>query len=116
MKSTSSPKNGLPSGSAQCCSARDFCNRKYLSGAMRRPLRSKRAMISPVSPRAKASGLTRIRVRSMAGSLVSELAGLDGLLVVLVLLVSRGATAAARLQRLGDLGLAVRAHGPLRLE
>src|SRR3712207_9053248 len=34
-----------------------------------RPLRSKRAMISPVRPRAKATGLTRIRVRSdaMAG-------------------------------------------------
>src|SRR4029453_17206141 len=29
-----------------------------------RPLRSKRAMISPVRPRANASGLTRIRVRS----------------------------------------------------
>src|SRR5271170_6463281 len=32
---------------------------------MRRPLRSNRAMISPVSERAKASGLTRMRVRSM---------------------------------------------------
>src|SRR3954451_14549804 len=32
---------------------------------MRRPLRSKRAMISPVRPRSKASGLTRIRVRSI---------------------------------------------------
>src|SRR3954462_8353945 len=31
---------------------------------MRRPLRSKRARISPVRPRANASGLTRIRVRS----------------------------------------------------
>src|SRR6188508_2981118 len=33
-----------------------------------RPLRSKRAMISPVRPRAKASGLTRISVLSMASS------------------------------------------------
>ena len=32
---------------------------------MRRPLRSKRAMISPVRPRANASGLTRMRVRSI---------------------------------------------------
>src|SRR5215470_9376831 len=32
-----------------------------------RPLRSKRAMISPVRPRANASGLTRIRVRSTVG-------------------------------------------------
>src|SRR3954447_25341656 len=32
---------------------------------MRRPLRSKRAMISPVRLRANASGLTRMRVRSM---------------------------------------------------
>src|ERR671916_943959 len=37
-----------------------------LSAAMRRPLRSKRAMISPVRRRANASGLTRISVRSIA--------------------------------------------------
>src|SRR5882762_8793212 len=39
-----------------------------------KPLRSKRAMISPLSERAKASGFTRISVRSMtsfAGSLGS---------------------------------------------
>jgi hypothetical protein len=30
-------------------------------------LRSKRAMISPVRPRANASGLTRISVRSITG-------------------------------------------------
>src|SRR5215211_4443312 len=36
----------------------------YLSAAMRRPLRSKRAMISPVRLRANASGLTRMRVLS----------------------------------------------------
>src|SRR4051812_6056318 len=35
------------------------------SATMRKPLRSKRAMISPVSPRPKASGFTRMRVRSM---------------------------------------------------
>src|SRR5688572_13638059 len=33
--------------------------------AILRPLRSKRAMISPVRPRANASGLTRMRVRSI---------------------------------------------------
>ena len=38
------------------------------SATMRRPLRSKRAMISPVRPRANASGLTRMRVRSMGVS------------------------------------------------
>src|SRR4051812_27336604 len=85
-----------------------------LSATIFSPLRSKRAMISPVSPRAKASGLTRIRVRSMAASLVSELAGLSGRL--LVVLVRRRPAAAARLQRLGDLGLAVRAHDPVGLE
>src|SRR5829696_7843819 len=37
----------------------------YLRVATRRPLRSKRAMISPVRLRANASGLTRMRVRSM---------------------------------------------------
>src|SRR4051794_41004961 len=36
----------------------------YLRATISRPLRSKRAMISPVRPRANASGLTRIRVRS----------------------------------------------------
>jgi hypothetical protein len=36
-------------------------------------LRSKRAMISPVSPRANASGLTRIRVRSTLKILSSGL-------------------------------------------
>src|SRR3954454_19759090 len=35
------------------------------------PLRSKRAMISPVRPFSKASGLTRIRVRSIGGPLGS---------------------------------------------
>src|SRR4051812_3230088 len=39
-----------------------------LSATMRRPLRSKRAMISPVRLRANASGLTRMRVRSMCRS------------------------------------------------
>ena len=37
-----------------------------VSAASFRPLRSKRAMISPVTPRANASGLTRIRVRSIS--------------------------------------------------
>src|SRR4051812_10151540 len=39
-----------------------------LRATIPRPLRSKRLMISPVSPRAKASGLTRMRVRSDAMS------------------------------------------------
>src|SRR3954470_13417959 len=86
-----------------------------LAATIFRPLRSKRAMISPDSPRAKASGLTRIRVRSMAGSLVSELAGLDRRLLV-ALLVGGGTPTAPRLQSLGDLRLAVRAHRPVRLE
>src|SRR3954465_8294883 len=87
-----------------------------LSATIFRPLRSKRAMISPVSPRAKASGLTRIRVRSMAGSLVSELARLGRRLVGVLAVVRGGAPAAPRLQRLGHLGLAVRTHDPLGLE
>ncbi len=40
------------------------------SAAIRRPLRSKRAMISPVRPRSNASGLTRIRVLSTGASLL----------------------------------------------
>src|SRR5436190_20477857 len=39
-----------------------------LRATILRPLRSKRAMISPVRPRANASGLTRIRVRSIDSS------------------------------------------------
>src|SRR3954454_1402222 len=42
---------------------------------IRRPLRSKRATISPVRPRANASGLTRINVRSMGGECVSDACG-----------------------------------------
>src|SRR3954462_14580396 len=37
--------------------------------AIFRPLRSKRATISPVRPRSKASGFTRIRVRSKSSSM-----------------------------------------------
>src|SRR5947207_5421380 len=40
--------------------------------AMRRPLRSKLAMTSPVRPRSNASGFTRIRVRSKGASQLSE--------------------------------------------
>src|SRR3954447_10720678 len=43
-----------------------------LRAAIRRPLRSKRAITSPVRPRSNASGLTRIRVRD-TGQLRSEL-------------------------------------------
>src|SRR3954468_15692435 len=42
----------------------------WFSATIFRPLFSNRAMISPVRPRAKASGLTRIKVRSM-GSFLS---------------------------------------------
>src|SRR4051812_17003755 len=49
-----------------------------LSATIVRPLRSKRAMISPVRPRAKASGLTRMSVRSMgSGSFQTRKVG-DG--------------------------------------
>ena len=69
MNSTSSPKNGLPVVLGVVLLGqvlgRPSCAR---SATIRRPLRSKRAMISPVRPRANASGLTRISVRSMAGS------------------------------------------------
>src|SRR3954453_20896976 len=47
----------------------------WFSAARRRPLRSNRAMISPVRLRAKASGLTRMSVRSMASGLPSKVAG-----------------------------------------
>src|SRR3954453_10388326 len=100
------------------------------SAAMRRPLRSKRARISPVSPRANASGLTRIRVRSIGGLLGSGSAGrrlgrsgaLRGLGRAL-----RGLGALRALRRLGpaapaarrlarDLRLAVGAELPLGVQ
>src|ERR687890_518517 len=72
--------------------------------AIRRPLRSKRARISPVRPRPNASGFTRIRVRS-----ISRRTG-----------GGRGGRAprprAAALGRLADLGLAVGADLPARVE
>src|SRR5688572_2085539 len=87
-----------------------------LRATMRRPLRSKRAMISPVRPRANASGLTRMRVRSTVcvsfRGLELELAGLDRRLLRLLV----GAPAAPRLLGPGDLRLAVRADRPVRLE
>src|SRR5688572_28322525 len=80
-----------------------------LSATIRSPLRSKREMISPVRLRAKASGFTRIRVRSIVRGVLSCL-GADGRL----LLRGRGAPAARG--RLADLGLALRADLPARVE
>src|SRR3954451_22955513 len=72
---------------------------------IRRPLRSKRAMISPVRPRANASGLTRMRVRSIRVPFGKSVCGL------------RAAPSAPRLVgRRPDLGLAVRADPPLGVE
>src|SRR4051794_31307743 len=77
-----------------------------------RPLRSKRAMISPVRCRANASGLTRIRVRSIcwcssrSGSLRwrSRVAG------------GRPPADAALPRYVVELGLAVRAELPGRIQ
>src|SRR5215203_4208095 len=74
----------------------------YRRAAIVRPLRSKRAMISPVKPRANASGFTRIRVRDI---------GVSGLLR------SWLDVGAARLARLDPgLRLAVRAQAPGRID
>src|SRR3954451_8884671 len=71
-----------------------------LSAAMRRPLRSKRAMISPLRPRANASGFTRMRVLSIgSGRLGAPPLG------------DRGSPG-----RCGDRRLAVRADAPARIE
>src|SRR6188472_3712300 len=90
------------------------------SATMRRPLRSKRAMISPVSPRANASGLTRMSVRSI-GSLPSgllrwRLEGRGRLGFELLGARPAPATAARRWRDARDLGLAVRADPPRRVE
>src|SRR4051794_4195855 len=95
---------------------------------IRRPLRSKRAMISPVRPRANASGLTRMRVRSMGGCVL--LGGLlrgrlvrgggleGGSRLGRELLVGGRSPppAAGRRRDAGDLGLAVRADAPVGIE
>src|SRR3954452_11827656 len=81
-----------------------------------RPLFSNRAMISPVRPRPKASGLTRIKVRSMGASFRVELGGGLGRRAL-----GARAPAPAGLRRArggvgADLGLAVRADPPRRIE
>src|SRR3954468_16541239 len=92
-----------------------------LRAAIRRPLRSKRAMISPVRLRANASGLTRMRVRSMnflsirvraAVAAGRRWLGHDGLFG------GAAATAAARGGRRdgAGLGLAVGAQLPRRVD
>src|SRR6478609_1558809 len=96
----------------------------YFRAAMRRPLRSKRAMISPVRPRANASGLTRMRVRSIGRALLGfllrwRLEGRRRLGLELELVGARApaAPAAARRGRdARDLGLAVRADAPGRVQ
>src|SRR5687768_3391623 len=87
--------------------------------AMRSPLRSKRAMISPVRPRAKASGLTRIRVFDMAAqpSRAARPARLERRFGGRGLLRGGRAAPAARWRRgRRHLGLAERAQAPLRIE
>src|SRR5215210_3120631 len=81
----------------------------WRSAAIRRPLRSKRAMISPVRLRAKASGFTRMRVLSMCGRVLSGLGGNGRLL-------RRAGGAAAARGGLADLRLAVRADLPAGIQ
>src|SRR4051794_40909650 len=95
----------------------------YFRATMRSPLRSKRAMISPVRPRANASGLTRMRVRSIRGGLLRvllrrRLEGRRRLGLELELVrPAAAAPAAARRGRVArDLGLAVRADAPRRVQ
>src|SRR3954464_4756421 len=91
-----------------------------LSATMRRPLRSKRAMISPVSPRSNASGLTRMSVRSIGVGVLRSKSGRGRRLERgggLALEVGPPAAPAARQRRVpGHLGLAVGADGPLGVE
>src|SRR5919109_2388522 len=98
----------------------------YCAATIVSPLRSKRAMISPVRPRANASGFTRISVLSIGGSVsaapsarrLARCGGLFGLGLRRLggnrRLVRRLAPAAARRGRGGcaRLSLAVRAHAP----
>src|SRR5215212_4982469 len=89
---------------------------------IRRPLRSKREMISPVRPPEKASGLTRMRVRSIAARDLSGcsagagpgLAGRRGLGDRRLLAARLAGPTPPGPARLGgaDLRLAVGAHAP----
>src|SRR5256714_8046597 len=105
--------------------------RRYSSATMRSPLRSKRAMIAPVRPRAKASGLTRIRVRSTfsprcrvhgagpragGGSFSPRNVEGRGLPQLRLGLAAAAAAARGRLHRARDLVLAVRADRPVRVQ
>src|SRR3954453_16944430 len=94
---------------------------------MRRPLRSKRAITSPLRARSKASGLTRIRVRLTAGAPFRSLwtgplfgGGACGRLVLGrgggSLFARRRGARAARSFLLRQRGLAVRAEGPARVD
>src|SRR4051794_5508974 len=87
--------------------------------ATRRPLRSKRARISPLSARWKASGLTRMRVRSTCGLGAGRRLRLAHLGHGGLLGRRPGSPATpAWLGRLArdDLGLAVGTHLPPRVE
>src|SRR4051812_29139072 len=101
------------------------------SATILRPFRSKRAMISPVRPRAKASGLTRIRVRSVAmwprsqaggAAAATDGAGLLGRelhrrrLLLGDAAAARGGLRRSRRGAADDLRLAVRADLPVRLQ
>src|SRR4051812_24294525 len=93
----------------------------YFRATMRSPLRSKRAMISPVRPRANASGLTRMRVRSIRGGLLRvllrrRLEGRRRLGLELVRPAAAAPAAARRGRDARDLGLAVRADAPRRVQ
>src|SRR5262245_29940162 len=93
----------------------------YLSARIFRPLRSKRAMISPVRPRANASGLTRMRVRSMwgepsVGLLWRRLVGRRRLGFELLARAPPAPAARWRGRHARDLSLAVRADPPCGIE
>src|SRR4051794_32444960 len=97
---------------------------------IRSPLRSKRAITSPLRARSKASGLTRIRVRLTAGAPLlfgwlgpfarlrrSFLAARRGLTLRRRLALFGVATFAARpLAAAAQVGLAVRAESPPRID
>src|SRR3954454_18585437 len=96
--------------------------------AIRSPLRSKRAITSPLRARSKASGLTRIRVRLTAGApLLLGWLGPFARLPLRILAGRRGLTFRRRLALFGvttfaarplaaaaQVGLAERAEAPAR--
>src|SRR5436190_21190283 len=86
------------------------------SATMRNPLRSKRAMISPVRPRAKASGFTRMSVVSIGAGRIGDRPSASVIGLAVEPPRPRRLADGRASWRRRDRRLAVRADAPARVE